>query len=161
MLATNAFTLNLPVYILLEMNLSRAKQMASVLATILSLVASSIAACACDHHSIKSSTAPAEASCHGAAHTEPLESNNLTEAASGDRFETGCNCLVVDSGPSAVSGSRSLADVSDASPAEPVDVSVVRIPVLQYSRPAYFPFSTAEYNLILSTSAPARAPPRL
>jgi hypothetical protein len=143
------------------MKLARAKRMIFVLAAVLSLAGANIAACACDHHQIGPVTAPAEASCHGVAHSDTQNTQVPGDEPLDDRAGTGCNCFVRDPGPSFFANARNLFEGSDAATDLAVDVVSIRVTGRWRTSPANFHSNAARYEFLQCTRAPARAPPRL
>jgi hypothetical protein len=135
------------------------KQVTMVLAAVLSLMASAVAACACSHHQV--SAAPVEISCHDASHETSQPQNDVDQPSPGDQVETGCNCFVQERSPSLSSKARIP---NDSSSEAPVDQQVLELRQVLVAEPAatanYSPPITY-YDLLRGTRAPARAPPRL
>ena len=141
------------------MEVVRAKRAIFVLAAVLSLATSTLAACCCSHHEIVA--APVETSCHGISHEQPDPSQSVDQTASGDKVETGCRCVVRQPGPSLATKSSPAADSSSDAPAGPFTFEVDRVLLADSTGPANYYFPIAHYNSHHGTRAPARAPPSL
>jgi len=151
----------LTVYILFEVKVGKIKQAAIVLAAVFSLLTSAVAACGCSHHRI-AAAAPAETSCHGAAHEASHRSNDVDQPASGSQIETGCNCFSRESSPSLSSKARISTDSSNETAVEQPVFELDSKPLAGSVRAAsYFPTTATDYNSRKGTRAPARGPPRL
>ncbi|HRI03929.1 MAG TPA: hypothetical protein PLL77_09315 [Pyrinomonadaceae bacterium] len=124
---------------------------------ILSLLASAVSACACNHHESKPVTAVA--SCHSETH-EAVSAERVTN---GDTVETGCNCFVKDPTPFILAKSESKKlKVQKKSPVtivETVDVESIDLAIVSVS--LLSSVSRQFYAAPPSRSAPARGPPVL
>lgn len=124
---------------------------------ILSLLASAVSACACNHHESKPVTAVA--SCHSETH----EAVSAKGVPTGDAVETECNCFVKDPTPFILAKSESKKlKVQQKSPVtivETIDVESIDIAVFSVS--LISSVSWQFYAAPSSRSAPARGPPVL
>ena len=137
----------------------RLKQIGSALIVIASLVAASVSACTCAHHSIAAQ--PVVHSCHGMAEEMAPEKGAVTSDASA--FETDCECAAHTAGPLFLAKSANekikfqkdiSATVSVVFDAARIDISVIASVAPVYPERAF-------YEEHFRVSAPSRAPPRL
>jgi hypothetical protein len=141
------------------MKVARAKRAVFVLAAVLSLFASTLAACGCSHH--QTAAVPVETSCHGTSHEAPKPAEAFGQTASGDKVETGCRCFANESGPSLFSKSRVATDSSNETPVDLGVFDVNRVLVANSAGTLNYYSATEHYDSCHGTRAPARAPPRL
>lgn len=145
------------------MNNQRLKKFAASLAIILSLVASSLAACSCSHHDEKTAETISP-SCHEHSHDEAQAEHQRRD---GDSFETiqtlisQNDCCCVQSAPKVYAKSdtvkiekQTLAGASSTPPIETVFVSQIVAVKIEFHAP--FHLTDSFYNI----KSP-RAPPRL
>jgi hypothetical protein len=141
------------------MRIVRAKRAIFVLAALLSLFGSTLAACGCSHH--EAAAAPLEDSCHGTSHAQSKPVESVDQAASGNKVETGCRCFVGKSGPSLFSKSRLQTDSSNETPVEHHTFEVDRVLIASSAETTNYYSLIAHYDSRHGPRAPARAPPRL
>ncbi|MBP7415574.1 MAG: hypothetical protein KA831_02890 [Pyrinomonadaceae bacterium] len=124
---------------------------------ILSLLASAVSACACNHHEAK--PVAAASSCHSETH----ETVSAEGVPTGDAVETGCNCFVKDPTPFILAKSESkklkVQKKAHAAIVETVDVESIDLAVISVS--LLSSVSRQIYAAPPSRSAPARGPPVL
>jgi hypothetical protein len=131
------------------------KQFIVCILTILSLCASSVAACACSHHEKKTeSEAP---SCHK--HSKQKKTEQISDPQfKSVNAEIECTCFQLDSKITAKSGTikfeKYASAVSNLTPVKIAFVSRVCTPKISFAKPLYL--SDSFYNL-----SPGRAPPVL
>lgn len=131
------------------------RQMFLVILACASLVASSVAACACSHHVQKITV---KNDCHG--------HNQKTEAAQakGDvnDFDKICICFVGQQSPyiaSRASGKDFKSNVEPAKPGHIIETEIIAVSFSIESLPDFI--SDVSYSSTLSSLLPSRAPPRL
>ncbi len=141
------------------MKIVRAKRAIFVLAALLSLFGSTLAACGCSHH--EAAAVPVKASCHGASHETGEQPENVDQNASGDNVETECSCFVNEPSPALSLKSRVPTDNSNDEPLEQLVFEGELVVVARLSGTADHYSLIPPYSSHHSTRAPARAPPRL
>ncbi len=137
----------------------RLKQIGSAFIVIASLLAASVSACTCSHHSIAAK--PAVHSCHGMA--EEMAPEKDVAASDANAFETDCECAAHTAGPLflAKSTGEKIRFQKDVSASVPVIFDTARIDVSFFAAVAPVYPERAFYDRHFRVFAPSRAPPRL
>ena len=139
------------------MRLVRVKRLLITIATMLSLAASAVSACACSHHG--DVLKDAENTCHGQSH----DTSAVKASSDARQFGSGCECFARTSIPAITAkkdDSRTTADKQIA------DIAELPTPITPGSenvaaRDAILLSLYSNYQQALLESLPPRAPPRL
>lgn len=125
------------------------------------MLASSVAACACSHHSIK--VEAAEPSCHSGSHESMPTTGNESVESDAPIIDGSCNCYVNVPTPVVASGkAQRVAKIEKESANPPHENEVVTVEFRVATRASIVVEAEPPFYLsVLRRAGPSRAPPRL
>jgi hypothetical protein len=144
------------IVIMMALEMQKLKQVTAGIFVVLSLFVSSIAACACAHHSHPEKVEVEAPSCHEQAHTEKTDS----QPAVTDSADTSCECLVK-SPPKIFFKNENLKIEKQALSLATEDPIVDLVPVGAASAPIAYYRTISFVSRDFHNLTPGRAPPRL
>lgn len=141
------------------MPIDRKSHILGSLAVLVTLLISSVSACACDHHGTR--VARAKPSCHSAAsHEDPVKVEVTTDNT---RIEKSCNCNIHISPASVLTRSEKKGVVlqQDAAAADVILPSRETSNTVSSPESCFLDNDLDLYETLAHSRAPSRAPPRL